>query len=101
MAFSHAALATTGLVTWAGYLITHWTALAWAALGLLLPVAGLGIATLIDALPDPGSDATGEPGPGSRRAARAPVVVIVAHGALATGTLLLVLLGAVSAQRGH
>jgi hypothetical protein len=37
-------LATTGLLTWIAYLITDVTGVAWAACGLLLPVAGLGMA---------------------------------------------------------
>jgi hypothetical protein len=88
---SHLGLAVGGLAVWAGYLLTGWTVLAWAALGILLPVAGLGMATLILTIPDPGA------GPGRLPRGKAPVLVIAGHGALATVTLLLVLLAAVAA----
>ncbi len=44
---SHFCLASTGLLLWAGYLATSVLGLAWAAVGLLLPVIGFGMATLI------------------------------------------------------
>ena len=44
---SHFALASTGLLLWAVYLATSVLGLAWAAVGLLLPVIGFGMATLI------------------------------------------------------
>jgi hypothetical protein len=84
---AHAGLAIGGLIVWAGYLASRWTPLAWASVAILLPVAGLGISTLMLTIPD---------APGPRRA-RAPVLVIAAHGALATMTILLALLGAVTA----
>ena len=49
--FGHFGLALSGLVIWVAYLITGWAALAWAAVGVLLPVAGLGMATLAIGLP--------------------------------------------------
>ena len=49
--FGHFGLALSGLATWVAYLITGWTPLAWAAVGVLLPVAGLGLATLAVGLP--------------------------------------------------
>jgi manganese efflux pump family protein len=49
--FGHFGLALSGLVIWIAYLITGWAALAWAAVGVLLPVAGLGMATLANGLP--------------------------------------------------
>ena len=87
----HLGLAVGGLATWTGYLLSGWAPLAWAAVGILAPVAGLGMATLLLTIPDPSSG----PGPGTR--SRAPVVVIAGHGALATLTMLLALLGAVAA----
>ena len=87
----HLGLATGGLAVWTGYLLSGWAPLAWAALGILLPVAGLGMATLIATIPEPGS------GPGPLPRGRAPVVVIVGHGLLATLTMLLALLAAVAA----
>jgi hypothetical protein len=88
---SHFALAVGGLAVWTGYLLSGWAPLAWAALGILLPVAGLGMATLILTVPDPGT------GPGPLRGGKAPVLVIAGHGALATLTLLLALLAAIAA----
>jgi manganese efflux pump family protein len=49
--FGHFGLALSGLVIWVAYLVTGWTALAWTAVGVLLPVAGLGMATLAVGLP--------------------------------------------------
>jgi manganese efflux pump family protein len=49
--FGHFGLALGGLVIWVTYLVTGWGALAWAAVGVLLPVAGLGMATLAVGLP--------------------------------------------------
>ena len=49
--FGHFGLAVSGLVIWVIYLLTGWAALAWAAVGVLLPVAGLGMATLAVGLP--------------------------------------------------
>ena len=142
---AHLSLALSGLAAWAAYLLTNWVALAWTALGVLLPVAGLGMATLILAIPDPGPDRvplaapgqppsptspvsegsrladaaaarrptlsvrdrTATPSPagsrpeGRRRASRPPVLLIAAHGALATVTILLALLGALAAVVSH
>ncbi len=44
---THFGLASSGLLLWALYLATSWLALAWLALGLLLPIIGFGMATLI------------------------------------------------------
>ena len=44
--FGHFGLAVTGLLIWAAFVATAVTALAWTAAGLLMPVAGLGFATL-------------------------------------------------------
>jgi hypothetical protein len=49
--FGHFGLALSGLAVWVAYLITGWAVLAWAAVGVLLPVAGLGMATLAVGLP--------------------------------------------------
>jgi manganese efflux pump family protein len=87
----HLGLAVGGLAAWTGYLLTGWAPLAWTALGILAPVAGLGMATLLATIPDPIS------GPGPVASSRAPVLVIAGHGVLATLTMLLALLGAVAA----
>ena len=108
-ALSHAGLAIGGLTCWVGYLVTGQPAFAWLALCVLLPVAGLGIATLMQAIPDPDPDVGAAAGsnravataittrPARTRSGRPPVVMIVRHGVLATATLLLALLGSVAA----
>jgi manganese efflux pump family protein len=97
---SHFGLAASGLLVWIGYLLTTWTPAAWIAVGMLMPVVGLGISTLLLAAPDSGSAAdTPVAAAGSAAVARrgVPVVMIAAHGVLATLTVLLALLAAVSA----
>lgn len=49
--FGHFGLALSGLVVWIAYMVTGWAALAWVAVAVLLPVAGLGMATLATGLP--------------------------------------------------
>src|SRR5260221_10062934 len=49
--FGHFGLALSGLVIWVVYLIAGWPALAWTAVGVLLQVAGLGMATVFIGLP--------------------------------------------------
>ena len=104
MVFSHFGLAIGGLGIWIGYLLTRWAPVAWIALAILLPVAGLGMATLIQAIPDPDPATGGDPVRhppalpyAAVRTRKMPVVMIAAHGALATATLLLALLGSVAA----
>jgi hypothetical protein len=121
----HFGVAVTGLGLWIAFMASDLTALAWTAAALLLPTAGLGMATLVTALPEPaesasaglGSAGLGSAGPDSagsdsagsdagrlatRIAAtaapakvRLPVTVIALHGVLATVTMLLVLLAAI------
>lgn len=49
--YGHFGLALGGLAFWIAYLVTGWAALAWVAVAVLLPVAGLGMATLINGMP--------------------------------------------------
>ncbi len=100
----HAGLAVTGLCIWIAYTITSATALAWTDVGLTWVIAGLGMATLLAALPeqrDSGSVQAASVEAAGRGSApfpaRAPVVTIALHGVLATLTILLVLLAAVGA----
>jgi len=44
--FGHFGLAITALLIWVSYLATGWIALAWTAVGLLMPAIGLGICTV-------------------------------------------------------
>jgi hypothetical protein len=64
--FWHFSLALSGLALWAAYLITGWPPLAWAAVALLGPVAGLGLSTVTLWSPYP---TPGGPGPAGGRLA--------------------------------
>jgi hypothetical protein len=44
--FTHLSLGGLGLLVWVGFLATGWPALAWSAVGLLMPGIGLGICTV-------------------------------------------------------
>jgi manganese efflux pump family protein len=107
----HASLALTGLAVWAAYLATGWAALAWVAVVVLLPVAGLGMATLTIGLPQHsrvaaeggaahtfrfniGIAARARIDPGSTSRARFLPLLIAGHGLLAVTTMLVVLLAA-------
>jgi hypothetical protein len=129
--FGHFALAAAGLLVWIIFLATGWAALAWGAVGLLLPVAGLGMAMLtlglsgeparaVPAGPLPASPLPASPLPAGPLPAgplpasplpastllvdRAPaarhtsLLVVLGHGLLAVGTILLVLLAALAAS---
>lgn len=64
--FWHFSLALSGLALWMIYLITSWPPLAWAAVALLGPVAGLGLSTVTLWSPYP---TAGGPGPAGGRLA--------------------------------
>jgi manganese efflux pump family protein len=100
----HAGLAISGLLIWITFTVTKTAALAWADVGLTWVIAGLGMATLLGASPEPrvisaGPATTALVGVTETSTApfptRAPVIAIAVHGALATLTILLVLLAAV------
>jgi hypothetical protein len=59
----HFCLALSGLLAWILFVATGWAALAWAALGLLMPAIGLGLSTVTIWTPFPGPRL--EPGPGA------------------------------------
>ena len=75
-------------------MVTGATAVAWAAVAVILVIAGLGMATLAGGLPGAGS---GEPAGPSRGMVGKPVALIAVHGALAATTILLVALAAIGA----
>lgn len=79
----HAVAGVTGLAVWAAFLLTGTIALAWLAVGLTFLIAGLGMAALLTG--------TGAPPSGI------PVLVIAAHGLLATAAIMLVLLATIAA----
>ena len=85
--FTHFGLALTGLLVWLSYLATGVTGLAWAACGLLVPVAGLGMTLVFLAPARSGDD------PPSFR--RPPGLVVAAHITAASVTILLAVLAAI------
>jgi hypothetical protein len=123
----HFTLALTGLVIWIAFLAAGVPALAWASVAVVLSVAGLGMATLAGGLPEqrrpadgplePRPAATATPAPAGATAGAAPrrvgsaqartaaivvpagkpLAVIALHGALASATILLVVLAAIAA----
>jgi hypothetical protein len=91
--FTHFGLALTGLLAWISYLATGVTGLAWAACGLLLPVAGLGM-TLVFLAPATAAAAVrseDDPPP----VGRPPALVVAAHITAACLTILLATLAAI------
>jgi hypothetical protein len=117
--FGHLLLAAAGLIVWIIFLLAHTKALAWTAFVILVPVAGLGFTMFFRwigvhrggrgaaapapaparvgapaAAGAPAATAAGEPFPAERHL---PVPVVLAHGALAATTLVLVLLAALGA----
>jgi len=102
--FGHFALAAAGLIVWIVYVATDADALAWVGFVILLPVAALGFTMLARWIPtyraQSGTPTTPDPtqaeavaggGPAERHF---PLPVVAGHGALATITLVLVLLTA-------
>jgi len=83
----HVGLGLLGLVLWGLFMITGLVALAWACVGLLAPVAGLGMCLLV----------LGLPFPRPRTGGRQPVLTIAAHGLFAMVALLMVALAAIGA----
>jgi hypothetical protein len=101
---AHAGLAVTGLLIWIAFTVTRTAALAWTDVGLTWTIAGLGMATLLAGSPEPAvtsmrQEAAALAGSAESVTApfptRAPVITIASHGALATLTIVLVLLAAV------
>ncbi len=91
--FAHAGLALTGLAIWISYLATGVTGLAWAACGILLVVASLGM-TLVFLSADT-TETADRPPDDPPSAGRPPVPVVAAHVTLAVITILLAVLAAV------
>jgi manganese efflux pump family protein len=87
--FTHLGLALTGLLAWISYVATGLTGLAWAACGLVLAVASLGMALVFLTV----TATQSEDDPPS--AGRPPVALIAAHITVAVVTILLVTLAAV------
>ncbi|MEU8345442.1 hypothetical protein AB0C74_27405 [Spirillospora sp. NPDC048832] len=98
--FGHFLLAAAGLVVWIIYLLADAKPLAWTAFALLLPVALLGFVMFFRWLQVTRTPSVNPAGaPGSAQAATPPerafpIPVVLAHGAFAVATLLLVLVSA-------
>ena len=90
--FTHFGLALTGLLIWISYLVTGFTGLAWAACGLLLAVASLGMALVFLS---PAAAAETRPGDDLPPAGRPPVPLVAAHITVACITILLATLAAI------
>jgi hypothetical protein len=89
------ALAVSGLVVWGLYLALDVDALAWTAVALLVPVAGLGSTMFIRWIGSRRARHAARAAAGAPPESRLPVVVVVAHGLLGVSTVLLVLGSAV------
>jgi hypothetical protein len=116
----HVGAGALGLVLWVSFMLSGAVALAWTALAILAPVAGLGMSVLLLGLPGPvrplsgtrgaetraaetraaGARAAGARAAGARasgRRTRIPVLAIVGHGMFAVTALLLVLMATIGA----
>jgi hypothetical protein len=94
----HVGAAVACVATLAAFAVTGARAVGWAAAGLVITTAAFGMATLVTALPDPGTAASGAraPAAGAARSQQSVVAVIALHGVLATVTILLIWLAVVS-----
>ncbi|HEY7012483.1 MAG TPA: hypothetical protein VH480_07005 [Streptosporangiaceae bacterium] len=96
--FGHFLLAATGLIVWIVYVAAHSKALAWTAFVILLPVALLGFTMFFRWIGVYRATPAAVPATASTEVVPAerhlPVPVVLAHGALAATTLVLVLLAA-------
>ena len=68
----HAGAAGAGLLAWIAYLVTGWSSLGWLAVGILLAVIGLGMATLTVWTAQASRGRPRPAGAGGRAAARPP-----------------------------
>jgi hypothetical protein len=96
----HVGAGAGGLVLWVSFMLSGWVPLAWTALAVLAPVAGLGMGVLLLGLPGPVRPRTETRAFGARaagRRTRIPVLAVVGHGAFAATALLLVLMATIGA----
>ncbi len=94
----HIGAAVTCIGTLAAFAATGERAVGWAAAGLVSIAAGLGMATLVTALPEPGAAARADPVRSAAGRQQSLVGVIALHGLLATVTILLIWLAVVSSS---
>jgi hypothetical protein len=108
VALGHASAASAGLLAWIAYLVTGWTGLAWLAVGILLAVIGLGMATLTVWTAQgvrPGQPGPQDPVPPEEEASAPPrrpgsdmrIIIPIVHGLTASAAILLALLTALGA----
>ena len=95
--FTHFGLALTGLLAWISYLATGVTGLAWAACGLLIAVAGLGmiLVFLAPARSPVTTAAAARPGDDPPPVRHRPAILVAAHITAASITILLAVLAAI------
>jgi hypothetical protein len=96
----HVGAGALGLVLWVSFMLSGWVPLAWTALAVLAPVAGLGMGVLLLGLPGPARPRTETGAVGARAAGRRtgiPVLAVAAHGVFAVTALLLVLMATIGA----
>jgi len=91
----HGGLGLLGLTVWTLFMATGWAALAWISVGLLAPVAGLGLTVLLTGLPRSRPAAASSLSP--TRSGRPSAAIIAGHGLFVVATLLLALLAAIGA----
>jgi hypothetical protein len=110
---AHVSLAVTGLVVWVAYLLLDRPVLAWTAVGILVGIALLGLAMFARWIPvyrmadddvrvpvgaTAGATAGGTPAGRPSRELPAegsfPLLIVLAHGAFAVSTVVLVVLTA-------
>jgi hypothetical protein len=94
---AHVGLGLLGLLLWGLFMITGQAALAWACVGLLVPVAGLGLCLLVLGLPSPRPLGPQLSGQLMRTGGRQPVLTIAAHGLFAMVALLMAVLAVIGA----
>ena len=87
----HVALAVTGLTAWVVFVFGHVQASAWTACAVILVVASFGFMMLFRWLPSSGLHAHAE----TTAERHFPFRAVVAHGACAVATVVLVLVAAV------
>lgn len=100
VAGGHAGLATAGLIGWIAFIATAMPVIGWIDAALTWLIAGLGMATLLADAPEPdaataAAESRNGPAAPQPRSARPPVVTIALHGALATVTIVLVLVAVI------
>jgi hypothetical protein len=98
---AHVTLAVTGLVVWVVYLLLDRPALAWAAVGILVGIALLGLAMFTRWIPvyrmaggEAGRPQEAVPVKELPAEGSFPLLIVLAHGTFAASTVVLVLLTA-------